>query len=138
MQAEQLKDLVVTALENIKAQDISVIDVRDRTSVTDYMVLASGTSNRHVRSLAESVVEEAKEHEEGKVRPAGTPMWRLLIDPHIACCAGALVTANVSLAFLEPTISKWMDATMNAEEWQQGMIWLPAFFPHVAGRNILY
>ncbi|MCG8518980.1 MULTISPECIES: ribosome silencing factor [Marinobacter] len=61
MQAEQLRDLVVTALENIKAQDISVIDVRDRTSVTDYMVLASGTSNRHVRSLAESVVEEAKE-----------------------------------------------------------------------------
>ena len=61
-------------------------------------------------------------------------MWKLLIDPHIACCAGALVTANVSLAFLEPTISKWMDATMNAEEWQQGMIWLPAFFPHVAGR----
>ena len=64
-------------------------------------------------------------------------MWKLLIDPHIACCAGALVTANVSLAFLEPTISKWMDATMNAEEWQQGMIWLPAFFPHVAGRFFL-
>merc|ERR1711971_366879 len=74
-----------------------------------------------------------KEHEEGKVKLEGTPMWKLLIDPHIACCAGALVTANVSLAFLEPTISKWMDATMNAEEWQQGMIWLPAFFPHVAG-----
>lgn len=41
--------------------------------------------------------------------------------------------ANVSLAFLEPTISKWMNDTMDAEEWQQGMIWLPAFFPHVAG-----
>ena len=64
----------------------------------------------------------------------GTPIWRLLIDPHIACCSGALVVANVSLAFLEPTISKWMDATMDAEEWQQGMIWLPAFFPHVAGK----
>lgn len=57
-----------------------------------------------------------------------------MIDPHIACCAGALVVANVSLAFLEPTISKWMDATMDADEWQQGMIWLPAFFPHVAGK----
>ena len=64
----------------------------------------------------------------------GTPIWKLLIDPHIACCAGALVVANVSLAFLEPTISKWMDATMDADEWQQGMIWLPAFFPHVAGK----
>ena len=76
---------------------------------------------------------KAKQVEEGYVRPSGTPIWRLLIDPHIACCAGALVTANVSLAFLEPTISKWMNETMDAEEWQQGLIWLPAFFPHVLG-----
>ena len=47
-------------------------------------------------------------------------------------CAGALVVANVSLAFLEPTVSKWMGDTMDAEEWQQGMIWLPSFFPHVS------
>lgn len=40
--------------------------------------------------------------------------------------------ANVSLAFLEPTVSKWMGDTMDAEEWQQGMIWLPSFFPHVS------
>ena len=76
---------------------------------------------------------KAKEAEDGKERPVGTPIWKLLIDPHIACCAGALVVANISLAFLEPTISKWMNDTMDAEEWQQGMIWLPAFFPHVAG-----
>jgi DHA1 family vesicular acetylcholine transporter-like MFS transporter 3 len=76
---------------------------------------------------------KAKQHDEGYVRPEGTPIWRLLIDPHIACCSGALVVANVSLAFLEPTISKWMNETMDAEEWQQGLIWLPAFFPHVAG-----
>ena len=76
---------------------------------------------------------KAKQVEEGYVRPTGTPIWRLLIDPHIACCAGALVVANVSLAFLEPTISKWMNDTMDAAEWQQGMIWLPAFFPHVFG-----
>ncbi len=61
MQAEQLKDIVVNALEDVKAKDISVIDVRDRTSVTDYMILASGTSNRHVRSLADSVVSDVKE-----------------------------------------------------------------------------
>jgi DHA1 family vesicular acetylcholine transporter-like MFS transporter 3 len=76
---------------------------------------------------------KAKLVEEGYVRPKGTPIWRLLIDPHIACCSGALVVANVSLAFLEPTISKWMNDTMDATEWQQGMIWLPAFFPHVFG-----
>ncbi|MEQ9546032.1 ribosome silencing factor [uncultured Marinobacter sp.] len=61
MQAEQLKDLVISALGEVKAQDVSVIDVRDRTSVTDYMVLASGTSNRHLKSLADSVIAEAKE-----------------------------------------------------------------------------
>lgn len=74
-----------------------------------------------------------KEKEDGKQKPQATPIWRLLIDPHIACCAGALVVANICLAFLEPTISKWMHETMDAEEWQQGLIWLPAFFPHVAG-----
>lgn len=61
MQAEQLTEVVVHALEDVKAKDVSIIDVRDRTSVTDYMVLASGTSNRHVRSLADSVVTEAKD-----------------------------------------------------------------------------
>lgn len=76
---------------------------------------------------------KAKQVEEGYVRPEATPIWRLLVDPHVACCAGALVVANVSLAFLEPTISKWMNDVMDAEEWQQGMIWLPAFFPHVLG-----
>lgn len=66
--------------------------------------------------------------------PKGTPIEVLLKDPCIACCAGALVVANISLAFLEPTISIWVKSTMpDTEEWQEGMIWLPAFFPHVAG-----
>lgn len=61
MQAEQLKDLVVNALEDIKAQDVSVVDVRGRTSVTDFMVIASGTSSRHVKSLADSVISDVRE-----------------------------------------------------------------------------
>lgn len=66
--------------------------------------------------------------------PTGTPIYVLFRDPYIACCAGALVIANVSLAFLEPTISIWMQNTMaDIEEWQIGMIWLPAFVPHVLG-----
>ena len=60
MQAHELKDFIVGELENLKARDIAVVDVTDRTSVTDYMVIASGTSNRHVRSLAEEVVTSAK------------------------------------------------------------------------------
>ncbi|SHK72607.1 ribosome-associated protein [Marinobacter antarcticus] len=81
MQAEQLKDLIVHALEDVKAQDISVIDVRDRTSVTDYMVLASGTSNRHVRSLADSVATDAKEQgvRVGNVEGGGGSDW-ILVD----------------------------------------------------------
>lgn len=61
-------------------------------------------------------------------------MWRLFMDPFIAVCSGALIMANVSLAFLEPTITTWMAHTMpETPDWMVGMIWGPAFFPHVAG-----
>ncbi|XP_013771994.1 vesicular acetylcholine transporter-like isoform X4 [Limulus polyphemus] len=70
---------------------------------------------------------------DGAERPKGTPIWRLFIDPYIAIASGALMMSNVSLAFLEPTISIWMEDNMNVEEWQMGLIWLPAFFPHVIG-----
>ena len=56
------------------------------------------------------------------------------MDKHIAICAGCLVMANVSLAFLEPTITAWMyDGFKDIEDWQTGLIWFPAFFPHVFG-----
>ncbi|BES87906.1 unnamed protein product [Nesidiocoris tenuis] len=61
------------------------------------------------------------------------PIWRLFIDPYIAVCAGALMMSNVALAFLEPTISLWMEDNMTTDNWKIGMIWLPAFFPHVFG-----
>lgn len=60
MQTEALKDLVVKTLEDMKARDIEVLDVRDKTSITDIMVVASGTSDRHVKSLAETVAFQAK------------------------------------------------------------------------------
>ncbi|CAF1293854.1 unnamed protein product [Adineta steineri] len=66
-------------------------------------------------------------------KPKGTPIWRLLMDPYITICAGALAMANVGLAFLEPTISIWMRQEMNATEWQMGLIWLPGFLPHISG-----
>lgn len=66
-------------------------------------------------------------------RPKATPIYRLLLDPYIAACAGALAMANVSLAFLEPTISLWMKDTMDADEWEIGFVWLPAFIPHITG-----
>ena len=68
MKPEALEQIVVEALEELKAQDIHVIDVRGKTSVTDVMVIASGTSNRHVKALADNVIERAKAH---GVRPLG-------------------------------------------------------------------
>jgi ribosome-associated protein len=61
MQAEELRDLVVTTLEDMKANDIKVLDVRGKTSITDIMVIASGTSSRHVKALAETVAFKAKD-----------------------------------------------------------------------------
>ncbi|KAL3876633.1 hypothetical protein ACJMK2_034450 [Sinanodonta woodiana] len=66
-------------------------------------------------------------------RLKGTPIWRLLMDPYIAVTAGALAMANVSLAFLEPTIAMWMHYVMNASEWEIGLVWFPAFIPHITG-----
>ncbi len=57
LQAESLKKIVIEALEDLKAQDIATIDVRGRASFTDMMIFASGTSSRHVISIAESVIE---------------------------------------------------------------------------------
>ena len=61
MNSEQLCALVVDALDDVKAQDIVKLDVRTMTPVTDYMIVASGTSNRHVKALIENVAEKAKE-----------------------------------------------------------------------------
>ncbi len=61
MNSEQLSSLVIDALDDVKAQDVTKLDVRDMTTVTDYMIIASGTSNRHVQALAENVAEKAKE-----------------------------------------------------------------------------
>lgn len=59
---EQMKQLALTALDDLKAQDVQVIDVRGMTSITDVMIVASGTSDRHVKALADSVVEAVKKH----------------------------------------------------------------------------
>ena len=69
MLSEDLVKLAIAALEDIKAQDITTIDVRDKTSITDFMVIASGTSSRHVKSLADNVLEKVKEQ---GVRPLGS------------------------------------------------------------------
>ncbi len=59
--AEAVLDLAVDALDELKAIDLKVLDVRELTSVTDYMVIASGNSDRQVKALADNLVQKAKD-----------------------------------------------------------------------------
>lgn len=61
MQAEQLLKLVENVLDERKAHQVKALDVRGKTSITDYMVVATATSSRHAQSLCEYVVEKVKE-----------------------------------------------------------------------------
>ena len=56
-----LKTVVIDALADMKALEVKVLDVRGLTDIADFMVIASGTSDRHVRSVAQRVVERTKE-----------------------------------------------------------------------------
>jgi len=58
--ADRLRSLVLAALDDLKARDVREIDVREKSSVTDLLVVASGTSSRHVKSIADEVVRKAK------------------------------------------------------------------------------
>ncbi len=60
MQAERLAQVVISALEEVKAQNVQVLDVRGVSSFTDFMIIATGRSDRQVRALADKVVMEAK------------------------------------------------------------------------------
>jgi ribosome-associated protein len=64
-----LQNLVTAALDDMKAVNVRVLDVRGLTDIVDTMVIASGNSDRHVRSIAERVVEKARA---AGLRPLGT------------------------------------------------------------------
>ncbi len=69
MQIDQLIKVAQQALEDLKAKDVVLLDVQGKSSVTDFMLIASGTSRRHVNSIADEVVEKVKE---AGLRPLGT------------------------------------------------------------------
>jgi ribosome-associated protein len=81
MEIDDLQQLVLEALNTLKANDVRVIDVRAKTTITDLMIIASGTSNRHVKALADHVIVKAKQAE---VQPLGVEGERdadwLLVD----------------------------------------------------------
>ena len=78
-----LKTIVLAALDDMKALEVKVLDVRGLTDIADTMVIASGTSDRHVKSMAQRVVERTKE---AGFRPHGVEGQQdgdwVLIDLH--------------------------------------------------------
>ena len=61
METDALKALVLKVLDDMKASDVVEIDVTGKTVITDVMIVASGTSDRHVKALAEAVMFQAKQ-----------------------------------------------------------------------------
>lgn len=63
-----LRDLAVAALEDAKGQDIQVIDLADRSSFADYMIIVSGTSTRQVKAMSDRLIDNVRAH---GIRPLG-------------------------------------------------------------------
>ena len=57
----KLVDFLVNKLDDLKATDILTIDVRGKSSITDDMIICTGTSSRHVSSLAQKLIDESKQ-----------------------------------------------------------------------------
>jgi len=60
LQTEALNAFVIEKLEDMKARDIISLNIRDKSSFADYMIISSGNSNRHVKSIAQSVAMECR------------------------------------------------------------------------------
>ena len=75
-----LKQIVIKTLDINKAQDIVSIDLKDKSSMADYMIIASGTSSRHIQSLSEQVLEKLKDNgiKDSKIEGKDSNEWKLV------------------------------------------------------------
>ena len=75
-----LKSVVINTLDLNKAQDIVTIDLKDKSSMADYMIIASGTSSRHIQSLSEQVLEKLKDNgiKNSKIEGKEISEWKLV------------------------------------------------------------
>ena len=75
-----LKQIVIKTLDINKAQDIVSIDLKDKSSMADYMIIASGTSSRHIQSLSEQVLEKLKDNgvRDSKIEGKDSNEWKLV------------------------------------------------------------
>ena len=75
-----LKKIVINTLDTNKAEDIVVINLKDKSSMADYMIIASGTSSRHIQSLSEQVLEKLKDSgvKNSKIEGKESNEWKLV------------------------------------------------------------
>ena len=75
-----LKNIVVNTLDLNKAEDIIIIDLKDKSSMADYMIIASGTSSRHIQSLSDQVLEKFKNNgfKNSKIEGKESNEWKLV------------------------------------------------------------
>ena len=75
-----LKKIVIETLDINKAQDIVSIDLKDKSSMADYMIIASGTSSRHIQALSEQVLEKLKDNgvKDSKIEGKDSSEWKLV------------------------------------------------------------
>ena len=75
-----LKSIVINTLDLNKAQDIVTIDLKDKSSMADFMIIASGTSSRHIQSLSEQVLEKLKNNgiKNSKIEGKESSEWKLV------------------------------------------------------------
>ena len=75
-----LKQIVIKTLDANKAQDIVSIDLKDKSSMADFMIIASGTSSRHIQALSEQVLEKLKNNgvRESKIEGKESTEWKLV------------------------------------------------------------
>ena len=75
-----LKQIIINTLDINKAQDIISIDLKDKSSMADYMIIASGTSSRHIQSLSEQVLEKLKDNgiKNSKIEGKESGEWKLV------------------------------------------------------------
>ena len=75
-----LKDIILNTLDSNKALDIISIDLKNKSSMADYMIIASGTSSRHIQSLSEQVLEKLKDNgvENSKIEGKESSDWKLV------------------------------------------------------------
>lgn len=75
-----MKDKIIKILDNKKALNIKEIDIKDKTTIADYFVIASGTSSTHVKSLADNIEEELKKDKiyPNKIEGYDSGVWILM------------------------------------------------------------